>query len=109
MFQRINDFRFDKNCYPGLNHAMNSIVFPQAFRNLAAAVLLGFCCFASGVAAVEIRVSQESSPGAGDFDAHVLSTIEPFSTSVTAETYYGFDFSNYSYNQTEPPAVVDRT
>jgi hypothetical protein len=31
-----------------------------------------------------IRVSQESSPGAGDFDNHVLGFLTPFTTSQTA-------------------------
>ena len=56
-----------------------------------------------------VRVSQESSPGAGDFDDHILGTIDVFSTTLTAEDYYGFDFSDYSYHGPAPSAVADRT
>ena len=58
----------------------------RVFAGLAlSAVLLGFGLNAQ---AVEIRVSQESSAGAGDFDANVLGTIDSFSTALTTAQHY---------------------
>lgn len=58
--------------------------------------LLGFGLNAQ---AVEIRVSQESSAGAGDFDANVLGTIDAFSTALTTAAFYQYGNPNgASYN-----------
>ena len=40
-----------------------------------------------------IRVSQESSPGAGDFDDNILGYIKTFQTTDTAEAYYAYNKS----------------
>ncbi len=56
--------------------------------------------------ATSIRVSQESSAGAGDFDTNVLGFIDAFSTGLTTAGFY--DFSGASYNghlHGGPPAV----
>ena len=37
-----------------------------------------------------IRVSQESAPGLADFDANVLGTIQPFTTTGTAADFYDY-------------------
>ena len=37
-----------------------------------------------------IRISQESSPGAGDFDANVLGYVNPYTTTLTAAGYYQY-------------------
>lgn len=38
----------------------------------------------------QIVVSQESAPGANDFDANILGTISPFATGLTNAGYYGY-------------------
>lgn len=49
--------------------------------------------------AASIRVSQESSAGAGDFDANVLGTIDPFITALTTAGFYQYNNPNgASYN-----------
>lgn len=46
-----------------------------------------------------IRVSQESAAGAGDFDANVLGSIDPFVTALTAAAFYQYGTPNAaSYN-----------
>lgn len=60
------------------------------------AVILG-CFGLAGVAlapnagATVIRVSQESSPGAGDFDSNILGFINAFSTGLTTADFYQYD------------------
>jgi len=62
-------------------------------------------------AVVEIRVSQESSAGAGDFSSHVLGTINAREYSTgTAADYYAYGATNFSFNGPWPtPLVNDRT
>jgi hypothetical protein len=46
-----------------------------------------------------IEVAQESAAGAGDFDANVLGTIDPFNTGLTAVIFYQYGTPNASsYN-----------
>ncbi|WP_145061665.1 hypothetical protein [Engelhardtia mirabilis] len=48
-----------------------------------------------------VRVAQESSPGAGDFDANILGYIEIFPTSSAVDSLYSYDFpASDSYNGT---------
>lgn len=37
-----------------------------------------------------VRVSQESAPGAGDFDKNFLGTVRPFETQATTPVFYGY-------------------
>lgn len=37
-----------------------------------------------------VRISQETSPGAGDFNKNVLGTMKPFETQATTEIFYGY-------------------
>ena len=63
-------------------------------------------------AVVEIRVSQESSAGAGDFSSHVLGTINAgeYSTGTAADYYAYAATTDYSFNGPWPtPLVNDRT
>lgn len=53
---------------------------------VAASCLTGVAAFGSG----RIIVAQESSPGAGDFDANPIAVVAPYSTTLTAEAYYDF-------------------
>lgn len=49
--------------------------------------------------AAPVRVSQESTAGAGDFDANILGFIDPFATTLTATQFYQYDNPNRaSYN-----------
>jgi hypothetical protein len=64
---------------------------------------------AAGAHAVPIRVSQESSAGAGDFDANVLGFIDPFATGLTTSQFYqyGNPFgASYNGNLNGGPAAV---
>jgi hypothetical protein len=50
-----------------------------------------------------IRVSQESAPGLGDFDSHVLGTLTAFGTTMTAAGFYDYDGANLvSYGNNGP-------
>lgn len=63
------------------------------------AVMMGIFVMAAHAEAASIRVSQESSAGAGDFNANVLGFIDPFNTALTAEAFYQYDIPNFaSYN-----------
>lgn len=63
------------------------------------------CAGAATASAQLIRVAQESSAGAGDFNDNVLGYITAFSTTGTAADYY--QYASQRYNQTTPAAVVD--
>ena len=62
------------------------------------------------IEAARIRVSQESYPGAGDFDDHVLGTVEAadFSGRTAAEIYAYGESYYYSYGE-RGPALRDDT
>ena len=48
---------------------------------------------------ITYRVAQESSAGAGDFDANVLGFVDPFNTALTAAAFYQYHNPNLSsYN-----------
>jgi hypothetical protein len=83
------------------------------FARLAASVCLSLLLalmLTSWASAQTIRVSQESSPGAGDFNANVLGYIEPYTTSGTAAQYfaYGIGFGA-SFNGPAPDLVSDES
>lgn len=65
---------------------------------IAVAVFTGL----SGISpadAARVQVSQESTPGAGDFDANVLGYIDPYVTSLPAVDFYQYNTPNAaSYN-----------
>jgi len=64
---------------------------------LVMAVML--CGLAVSAEAVSIRVSQESSAGAGDFDANVLGFVDSFSTALTTSDFYNYGSPHaFSYN-----------
>jgi hypothetical protein len=72
-------------------------------KKILAIVLPFLFLISSGVIssayAIPIRVSQESSAGAGDFDSNVLGFIDPFSTSLTTAAFYQYGTPNgASYN-----------
>ena len=54
-----------------------------------------------------IRISQESAPGAGDFDANVLGCVDPYRTVDTGAGYYGYD--GFSFNGPAPALTADRS
>ena len=46
-----------------------------------------------------VRVSQESAPGAADFDEHVLGVVHPFASGASAASLYAYDYPwKESYN-----------
>ena len=54
---------------------------------------------AASAQAALIRVSQESSAGAGDFDANILGVIDSYSTTLTITAFYQYSTPNAaSYN-----------
>lgn len=54
-----------------------------------------------------VRVSQESSIGAGDFDNNILGFIDPFNTTKTAKNYYKYE--DASFNGPAPTLVKDQS
>lgn len=57
-----------------------------------------------------VRVSQESAPGVGDFDANVLGFVELLPASSSAATQYSYDFPEASsYNGLLLPQIADRS
>ncbi|MHC4642535.1 MAG: DUF7901 domain-containing protein [Planctomycetota bacterium] len=67
-------------------------------------VVPGFCLGAP------VRVSQESAPGAGDFDNNVLGYVDPYVTPLTTAGYYQYGTPNgASFNGPEPPLISDRS
>ena len=66
---------------------------------VGAAVLAGGASIAHG--SIMIEVAQESAAGAGDFDANILGVVETFDTDLTAEAYYNWDTSDFSF---DPPS-----
>ena len=57
-----------------------------------------------------IRVSQESSPGAGDFDANILGYVSPYVTADTTAGYYQYNTPYAaSFNGPAPALTSDRS
>ena len=57
-----------------------------------------------------IRVSQESSAGAGDFDANVLGYVSPYTTSLSTAGYYQYGTPyGASFNGPAPPLTSNRS
>ncbi|MHC4718240.1 MAG: GEVED domain-containing protein, partial [Planctomycetota bacterium] len=57
-----------------------------------------------------IRVSQESVPGAGDFDANVLGYVDPYTSGLTTSGYYQYGTPyGASFNGPAPELVSDRS
>jgi len=56
-------------------------------RLIITSILLGMSLAAQSAT---IRVSQESSAGAGDFDSNVLGFVDSYSSALTASEYYGY-------------------
>lgn len=57
-----------------------------------------------------IRVSQESSPGKGDFDANILGIINPFITKKTAVGYYEYNTDDEaSFNGSAPTLISNQS
>jgi len=55
-----------------------------------------------------VRVSQESSPGAGDFDSNVLGYVSPYVTNLSAADYYQYGTPyGASFNGPAPPLTSD--
>ena len=72
-----------------------TIIGKLAVAGLTAVLALA----ASQASALSIRVSQESSAGAGDFDANVLGFITDYSTALTTAGFYAYGApNNASYN-----------
>lgn len=75
---------------------------------LSLAALLGTGAVAS--AGPLVRVSQESAPGAGDFDANILGFITPFSTGGTAVQFYGYNTTrSVSYSNNISAFAINRS
>lgn len=49
----------------------------------------------TGYSGAMIRVAQESSPGARDFDQNVLGYLIPFTTQLTCDSFYGYSPNSY--------------
>jgi uncharacterized repeat protein (TIGR01451 family) len=57
-----------------------------------------------------IRISQESSPGLGDFDANVLGYVSPYATSLSTAGYYQYGTPyGASFNGPAPPLTSNRS
>lgn len=66
--------------------------------------------FATSVQASYIRVSQESSAGAGDFSSNVLGCIQVYNVGNTLQGYYSYDIpNNVSYGNNPPALVLNRS
>ena len=78
---------------------------------IIAAALVSLAVVTSANAAL-IRVSQESSAGAGDFDANVLGTISTYSTTLSSTAFYQYnspDGSSYNGEENGGPAPISNT
>lgn len=72
---------------------------------LAATVATAAVC--GGTNAATYRVSQETAPGAGDFAANVLGTIEGYSTALTGPAFYKDNpLNGYNGDDNGGPAPV---
>src|SRR5262245_40077530 len=72
-------------------------------RTTLGSVALVLVLAGAGRADPMIRVAQESAPGLGDFDSHILGTIPAFSTTMTAAGFYDYDGANLvSYGNNGP-------
>lgn len=86
-------------------------------RTAAGAVIFALCgsCLLDGRAAAAtdvdwvVRVSQESAPGAGDFDKNFLGVIAPFKAQADAAGFYGYGGSCYCGGFIKVQLVPDRT
>jgi hypothetical protein len=57
-----------------------------------------------------VRVAQESSPGAGDFDTAIVGFLTPIQADISAAAYYSYGVPNRaSYNGIFPPATSQTT
>ncbi|CAD7774595.1 Repeat domain in Vibrio, Colwellia, Bradyrhizobium and Shewanella [Candidatus Methanoperedenaceae archaeon GB37] len=57
-----------------------------------------------------IRVSQESSPGAGDFDANLIGYVSPYTTTKSTAGYYQYGTPyGASFNGPAPPLTSNRS
>ncbi|HIE31699.1 MAG TPA: tandem-95 repeat protein [Methanosarcinales archaeon] len=57
-----------------------------------------------------VRVSQESSPGAGDFDANILGYVSPYATNLSTSGYYQYGTPyGASFNGPAPTLTSDRS
>ncbi len=69
------------------------------FQSIALSVMLLLLSVATSAHALSIRISQESSAGAGDFDSNILGAMTPFVTSLSASGFYQYGSPNAaSYN-----------
>ncbi len=60
---------------------------------------IGALAITSNAYAINIRVSQESAPGAADFDANILGFVNEFNTGLTTAGFYQYNVPNgASYN-----------
>ena len=64
------------------------------------------CSFCPGTG---IRISQESAPGLGDFDSNVLGCLAPYSTTVAASHFYGYNPVTTSHDGAFFCPVADRS
>ncbi len=77
-------------------------------------IVVGFAALmaASTANAALIRVSQESSVGAGDFDANVLGTISTWSTPMSSAAFYQYGTpqgASYNGEENGGPAPISNT
>jgi len=71
----------------------------KMFRTVAVVLALGlFVGAARQAQAFPIEVSQESAPGAGDFNANVVGFIDPINSNLSAASYYAYDLATHSFN-----------
>lgn len=72
-------------------------------RFLALALLVSHTAAAQ---IMTIEVAQESAPGVGDFDAHIVGTVQAYTTSGTVASFYGYNTTSRTYGNTVPATLL---
>lgn len=73
------------------------IRFPPMTRSLSLGVFaIGMLMVQASHAQSTLIVSQESAPGVGDFDDHVLGSVEVFQTAGTIAAFYNYHSNKYN-------------
>lgn len=89
-------------------HRRRRLIGPIAIALLAAAAV-GATTAPTSADEWVIRVSQESYPGAGDWDNYVIGFVKPFETVLTSAEFYGHDGSSYGGSYITLDVKRDRT
>jgi len=65
--------------------------FVSGMKKVGLAAVFTAALMLAPIAQAQIQVSQETSAGAGDFDANILGTINPFTTVGSLSDFYGYN------------------